>query len=150
MFNLYSKIPNYITNFCNTFDVSIDIMSKWSFAESSNRTNLISGCGGIGRYQIKVIHFKYYLFLTSQNASNIKCITNFLLSDWNNSYITIWFVNFYRNRGFSMREIIQIWLFGIKNVYEHNRWSYSYQEKIFGDREKRVLNLESYNKLMGK
>ena len=143
-FNLYTQIPQHITNFSKMFNIPIQILSNWSFVESSHNPKTNSVKMAIGRYQITKAWLDDYMRYTGQAfPSNW---IEYLKNDEANTWIACWTWDWYRKKGFSQAEILNMWFWGRVNVYSNGKWNHIYTEKILGS-YKKELNYDAYYKL---
>ena len=151
MIAIYSEhLPGYAKEYIKGFNLNYKLMQSWSFAESSHNPEAESHKNAYGRYQITIVWLDDYMRYTKQPFKNIKNIKTFLKNDKNNCYIAYWSFSFWRRYGFTAREIFQIWLFGLRNVYENKKWNYNYEKKIFGNTKPKKLSMYSYWKIVGR
>jgi len=142
----FAQLPSYISNIARQYKIDIKIVEGWSYAESSHYKYGHTG-DALGRFGIRPCWFYDYLHYIGCDSNSIRDYKKLLTDDRNNTEIACWSFAFWRRRGFTDREIMQIWLFGLHGVYEFGHWSDLYERRIFGDVQKVKLNYKAYERI---
>lgn len=137
-------LPKYILSMCKDYGIDKGMVLRWSYTESRHNVRAQSRLGAYGRFQICHEYLDdYSRWRGKRFPKNWK---EFLFTDIENARIALWTVYFLRTLGFSDREIMQSWLFGMKGVFEDGRYSRLYDSSIFIVSENVRLNFEAYRK----
>lgn len=138
----FQRMPFYIRRLTDKYGLDRAVVYRWSWAESRHKPNAISKSHAYGRFQ--VTHEALDDYCRYNNRKFPKDWKKWLLNDWENATIALWYFNLYKQIGFSDREFVQCWLWGAKNVYEKGRWSEKYEKEIFYTNTFPILNRRAY------
>lgn len=136
-------LPGYILSMCKDYGIDKGMVLRWSFTESRHDPKAVSKRGAYGRFQITHEYLDDYCRWRGKKFP--KHWKEFLYTDIENARIALWTVYIMRKIGFSDREIMQVWLFGAKGVYEDDRFSTCYDSAIFIVSERVKLNYAAYS-----
>jgi hypothetical protein len=126
-----AKVPPYVVEIANHWNVPMNYVERWSWAESQHGMTTSDRFNRFGRFSIGVDLLKDYCRL--RNVKYPSHPIAFLRNDRNNCQVAFYIYHVYVHKfTMSPMEFFQVWLFGARAVYEDGRRSAWYHQAIFG------------------